>query len=1811
MSHLLRRKWFMALAACLIGLAAAAAPRQAKADRPPTNFGVPNKTFIWDGWRGKGYYTSLKTRNGWYVQSKFINPYTYTQYLLYKTDEQTRSVQLAEELIGSSVLWYGHDIFDSVNGGRSFKVAIFPKGTGGASVHRNFGHWQTTSFQVGDDGQHHITSTHNHSKIGDGGSNWNFLLNVKTKCYNATYYANGGTITRSDPNITQIVAGQTYRSTMTPGTNAYYALGLYARRHASSFLGYKDRSGSNVWGWKNTANGVLCNRGTRFWDWNSNWRYDGDTSFNAMYSYYNYNVRYQLGGGSFGKQPPARVSYPDQFTVPIPYRRGYTFDGWEITGMHHCGDRSCKSYINGNATTADSIGSTKATTFKQLSDWNNSTVTFRAKWHANTYKVVYAPNNNYKLSVWNQNVTPNADQPIGTVKYGEPLSLGDDVPFARNLYEFYAWSITPNNTTGTMYQPGQTIPDFANRWGKENGASIDKDGMTIRVYAIWLPKTRVRFNLSCAPKISESVRHLMQKMSYSADQSVKPGDNGWYNLTGATYEVKSFRSDDVVTIDHPQMDNGVQTAYGYVYVSSNKITYQVQSTGGPKKANPLDMTGRDFDPNKASGYLNDGCNAMFTTGGLVQNNDRDGSPGTSTADYCVTYNRKMYPDYGTVRVERYSDDNAITSRNRQYDLQGAVYEIGEPRRGAAQGFSNILTNERTLAQTGGSEPCATTEEVRYVKFGVYRAHEIGASKGYYPNTGADAYADSGEVNPTNRSTRHQVIHFYARPYTVKVILDKVSSHPNQVAGIGAPNSEYDLSGALYRLSVDGSKATGNGLYAIRSANGRPVQPVSEMRTLNSIDIAEFRADVLRDARLMFDSHTLIDDYVNDQARKLTFYKARTQWVELPLGSYTIVEQRDNDGKSGALHYLLDETTHEITVTSKQGQSRNVNGVNVETWETESLTAGADGDMKNTNRYDAKTFTYTERSYEDPELPPPLGTPDDPNNWLVIVTHPKDGVTEAGKTHEKNTQGYYSTDGARYAIYRDKECKRLFTVIDGSSSGGGGGDSTLTTNYIPYGRWYIRQITPPRNYELTREAQPVEIVPDAKEPSRLTFDVEPELGRLVAWKSSADPVTTVSNANFDLNRDGQYGVYRSEDAALEANQWSVEAIKKAKTEARNKALDVSASVKKADGSDAEPAKATVGTTPTDHYDVHYDPGAKELANERVDIRNTMAGATKLDDATPRTSEGAATTKYRYSAEAALWSTRSLDASSMGNADTYDKTGYPANELLAVGDWYLAETQAPYGYYLRDAGDAGERGDAMQSAHVIGRLDLQVPDGRELAEFDRTLYTASNVGLPSNDIKQDGVLFATVLEESGGHVYEVPIVLSKNKGAVSFSYKETDELSGGGNGKFVAQGTVGASAETLKYGNAVWYMSAGPDEAPRKDWLHETQDGTLKPDLSAVVVPVPGGGGEMSLARPETMDERNVFTDHLEAARQVLAAYSGYACDLPAEDGTFKAKTKTVNGSTDISPMAFTDLPRPFPAYVRYIMAPSSDVYESLGPNEEPLTAAEKKDANGRYFDKDVSLAQYNQYVSKAASDGNRQLFAQLIKGGNYFRHKSEVVRTGDAVHAIPFEWPLALTDSRADTNLRPWEDRPYQIGISSTDPNKKGGATLKRDYKTVTIARQQSGADDTTRQTRTGVGENSLIWGEATGTTNDFVWRQYVPLWVSDKKGYDAAGHSTIPKTFPNGDDVQGSQLSDVGTSLPEVVAAGGVRLPIYLAPQIERIGAEHDGIYPDMRAHESDPDWYPTKADGSIDYSRVIKVYECYTEIHSEGVQIKSASTEG
>ena len=248
-----------------------------------------------------------------------------------------------------------------------------------------------------------------------------------------------------------------------------------------------NRSGYTFSGWyvKETAY-VTDNRGKplnndKFTAWttvNANTPVRTDLLLGAQWNANTYKINYVLDGGTPGEKHPASATFDQEFTVDYPTKDGFAFAWWDITWM----DGTNHSYDT-MTSTATGLSNTTAKNFKNLTAISGATITFRAQWSQNTYRLTY------DLQGWNA---------VGTYPttgtFGQAFIVQNPT---KEGYTFKGWNIegmdttvhivggktmsttTASGITGTTFQNLTSIKNqevhFTAQW-EVNTHTLDVDG---------------------------------------------------------------------------------------------------------------------------------------------------------------------------------------------------------------------------------------------------------------------------------------------------------------------------------------------------------------------------------------------------------------------------------------------------------------------------------------------------------------------------------------------------------------------------------------------------------------------------------------------------------------------------------------------------------------------------------------------------------------------------------------------------------------------------------------------------------------------------------------------------------------------------------------------------------------------------------------------------------------------------------------------------------------------------------------------------------------------------------------------------------------------------------------------------------------------------------------------------------------------------------------------------------------------------------------------------------------------------------------
>ena len=240
----------------------------------------------------------------------------------------------------------------------------------------------------------------------------------------------------------------------------------------------------------------------------------GNKTFYVKFTPNTYNLSYNLNGGTSGGTQPVEATYNSEFTVSNPTRTGYTFAGWDITDM----DSVTHTY-GSSTTTNTSISATKETTFKNLHSTQGATVTFTAKWTANTYNLSY--NLNGGTSGGTQQATATFDKQF-TVS--NPTRTG---------YTFAGWKITGMDSVTHTYGSSTTTATSISSTTATSFKNLRSTSGTVTFEALWSANA-CNITYSCgtgggtAPTVSEAPKYDSSYTTAGLGGCTKPG----YYFTG-------------------------------------------------------------------------------------------------------------------------------------------------------------------------------------------------------------------------------------------------------------------------------------------------------------------------------------------------------------------------------------------------------------------------------------------------------------------------------------------------------------------------------------------------------------------------------------------------------------------------------------------------------------------------------------------------------------------------------------------------------------------------------------------------------------------------------------------------------------------------------------------------------------------------------------------------------------------------------------------------------------------------------------------------------------------------------------------------------------------------------------------------------------------------------------------------------------------------------------------------------------------------------------------------------------------------------
>lgn len=196
--------------------------------------------------------------------------------------------------------------------------------------------------------------------------------------YNLSYELNGGTFTEERPTFAN------YDSTIEvpiPTKAGYYFAGWIITGLSDDAHYYGSDS---IFENSSSGTALFCDADDKLFSNLSS--VDGATvTFSAEWKKITYKIAVDLNGGSSSFSTPTSAEFNSSFTLVDPTRTGYTFTGWEITGMDETGHIFKNSTTGVNVYDYNTTYQTNKTDknydmFQNLTSINGATVTFKALW---------------------------------------------------------------------------------------------------------------------------------------------------------------------------------------------------------------------------------------------------------------------------------------------------------------------------------------------------------------------------------------------------------------------------------------------------------------------------------------------------------------------------------------------------------------------------------------------------------------------------------------------------------------------------------------------------------------------------------------------------------------------------------------------------------------------------------------------------------------------------------------------------------------------------------------------------------------------------------------------------------------------------------------------------------------------------------------------------------------------------------------------------------------------------------------------------------------------------------------------------------------------------------------------------------------------------------------------------------------------------------------------------------------------------------------------------------------------------------------
>ena len=764
-----------------------------------------------------------------------------------------------------------------------------------------------------------------------GSTSDTLTANYNINSYTLTFNPNGGSVSTTSKSLTY---GSAYGTLPTPSRNGY------------TFKGWFTSSSGGTQVSSTTTIGA------------------GNVTVYAQWTPINYSITYNLNGGTISGQSDSYNIETTTFTLPIPSKTGYTFDGW--TGSNGTtpsksvsvtkGSTGNKSYTanwtakkltttfyrnvdSSDTTTAQQVftfgvtgqsftskGWTK-TGYTQLG-WSATRTATTAKWTitngvADSWINSNYPSNNV-YAIWKPNtysIAYNANGGTGTTAtsshtYDSAKALTSN-GFSRTGYTFTGWN-TQANGSGTSYTNGQSVKNLT----ASNGA-------TVTLYAQWKVNN---YTLTFNPN-GGSVSPTSKSLAYGSQYGTLPTPTrtgytftGWFTSASGGTKVSTTTT----------MGAGNATIYAQWALTNYSITYNLNGGNNPSGV------ATSYNITSSTITLPTPSRNGYSFGGWYTSSSLSGTAVTSIATGS-TGNKVFYAKWTPVNysISYNLNGGSVSGNPISYNIETATFTLKNPTR-TGYTFTGWTGSNGSTAQTSVSIAKGSTVNKSYTAN--WRANTYTVA--YNANGGSGTTASSSHTYGVAKTLTANA--FTRTGYTFK----GWNTKPD---GSG---TSYTNSQSVSNLnSTDGATVT---LYAQWTVNTYTYNIVYKSSTGKALGTSTVAGTFGSSKSVSAPAKT---GYTTPSAQTVVFdsTSAKTITFTYPVVNYTISYNLNGGSVSGnPSSYNIESATITLKNPSKTGNTfTGWTGSNGTTSQTSvSIPSGSTGNKSYTANWSVNSYTAT-------------------------------------------------------------------------------------------------------------------------------------------------------------------------------------------------------------------------------------------------------------------------------------------------------------------------------------------------------------------------------------------------------------------------------------------------------------------------------------------------------------------------------------------------------------------------------------------------------------------------------------------------------------------------------------------------------------------------------------------------------------------------------------------------------------------------------------------------------------------------------------